>query len=603
MYFEEISCPICYSEFDDVEHIPRVIPSCGHTLCLNCLRIILQNDETKKCPLDQKKFESYQETEENFPINYTVKNIIEKIVSHGICKEHRQVMNLICRTDNCKVCEDCVFHGEHKSHKIETIRNLRIKLNRKKDELVLKQRRLQKFATFANDKFDEHLKEFAEIISLKFESLRAMLFQKEVQLLQDLNNFFDSEKAKINNTFGQESLLVRNLRQAIATVNNENADVFQINEEQDMLFNFSEIEELRDSQGWSSQIDLKLENIKESIDKMFNEAETNLFTKIEDLQGLLFELVEEKFQQKTSQFMTQFKFDIGEEILQISQKAERGLEALPEDLYFKELQYDFKECRLQNEDKRFIGYVSTKYLKYINGIKFFMQDGKISDESLLSVYPTIFWNIEDLKRIEANFRNCSIISDKSIIPLVQNHFFKIKSLNYLSLTLNHTKISPKSVKCLAKLLKKNCDTLVEVKLYFYNTSVTDDSICELFTSMPNIKTLVLSLTYTEISDRVLDSLVENELKHQNILETIELYLGQTQITDRGLINLLEHLPLLKTLKLGLECTKVTDDIVSFLNTCLPVEMKSLKELNILISETSVSQKGQDQLLEIKKKFI
>jgi len=226
-----------------------------------------------------------------------------------------------------------------------------------------------------------------------------------------------------------------------------------------------------------------------------------------------------------------------------------------------------------------------------------MHNQNISDEGLLFLIPLVFWKIQDLERMEVNFRSCPI-SDSSVVPLIQNYFCNISSLSHINLNLNHTKISSKSIQSLSNLLKKN---LSEVKLYLYNTDVDDESICEMFreNNMPNLKTLVLSLTYTGITDKTIYAFVEKIMKNRNNLETLELYLGQTKLTDRGIMYLIQSLPLLQTFKLGLEYTKVTDSIISSLHSSQPINMKSLKVLELFISDTMISQIGKNQLTEIK----
>ena len=35
---EEIKCPICSNTFNEKERLPILLPSCGHSYCLSCLR-------------------------------------------------------------------------------------------------------------------------------------------------------------------------------------------------------------------------------------------------------------------------------------------------------------------------------------------------------------------------------------------------------------------------------------------------------------------------------------------------------------------------------------------------------------------------------------
>jgi len=293
--------------------------------------------------------------------------------------------------------------------------------------------------------------------------------------------------------------------------------------------------------------------------------------------------------------MTSLKLNPKEDFLEICQKSEKSLQSFASESQFRELRYEFKDCTLTNQDKILIGEISA--IEDINSMKFLMHNENVSDEGLLFLFPVVFWKTQDLKRIEVNFRSCSI-SDSCVVPLIENYFCNMSSLSHINLNLNHTKISSKSIRSLSNLLNKN---LSEVKLYLYNTDVDDESICEMFreNNMPNLKTLVLSLTYTGITDKTIYAFVEKIMKNRNNLETLELYLGQTKLTDRGIMYLIQNLPLLQTFKLGLEYTKVTDSIISSLHSSQPINMKSLKVLELFISDTMISQIGKNQLTEIK----
>ena len=56
MELEELVCTICFHFFDDSEHCPRMLPSCGHTFCSKCLQNMidkLQSNENFTCPEDR----------------------------------------------------------------------------------------------------------------------------------------------------------------------------------------------------------------------------------------------------------------------------------------------------------------------------------------------------------------------------------------------------------------------------------------------------------------------------------------------------------------------------------------------------------------------
>lgn len=38
MDIEEIKCPLCSEQYNEAEHLPLMLPACGHSFCQQCLR-------------------------------------------------------------------------------------------------------------------------------------------------------------------------------------------------------------------------------------------------------------------------------------------------------------------------------------------------------------------------------------------------------------------------------------------------------------------------------------------------------------------------------------------------------------------------------------
>uniref|UniRef100_A0A2K6P1I6 Tripartite motif-containing protein 59-like n=1 Tax=Rhinopithecus roxellana TaxID=61622 RepID=A0A2K6P1I6_RHIRO len=105
---EELTCPICYSIFED----PRVLP-CSHTFCRNCLENILQASGNfyiwrplripLKCPNCRSIIEIAPTGIESLPVNFALRAIIEKYQQEDhpdivTCPEHyRQPLNVYCQ--------------------------------------------------------------------------------------------------------------------------------------------------------------------------------------------------------------------------------------------------------------------------------------------------------------------------------------------------------------------------------------------------------------------------------------------------------------------------------------------------------------------------
>lgn len=120
MELDCFSCPICISPYDKSHFEPRIIPNCGHSLCLHCLNQILgESPQSFKCPLCARPFYMIQLSSSHFPKNFLAINLIEESSKSDRCQEHKATLDLICVDCKTKICNKCVFKGTHKDHKVD----------------------------------------------------------------------------------------------------------------------------------------------------------------------------------------------------------------------------------------------------------------------------------------------------------------------------------------------------------------------------------------------------------------------------------------------------------------------------------------------------
>lgn len=135
---DELTCPICYSIFED----PRVLP-CSHTFCRNCLENVLQASGNfyiwrplripLKCPNCRSIIEIASTGIESLPVNFALRAIIEKYQQEDhpdivTCPEHyRQPLNVYCLLDKKLVCGHCLTIGQHHGHPIDDLQSAYLK--------------------------------------------------------------------------------------------------------------------------------------------------------------------------------------------------------------------------------------------------------------------------------------------------------------------------------------------------------------------------------------------------------------------------------------------------------------------------------------------
>jgi hypothetical protein len=184
-----------------------MIANCGHTLCSQCLTVLLQSEEGGKCPLDKSLFPPEYTTVQAFPINFTVQHLIEESSKWDMCKDHNEEARLICLIDKCKVCHDCVYGGKHEGHNIKPLKKVRQELEQ---EIKNLESTLGSFDRHGKDivqLLEERKSEVLETVKARFQDIRFHLQRKELELWSEITSFFDMEKNIVNHIFGQKSIL------------------------------------------------------------------------------------------------------------------------------------------------------------------------------------------------------------------------------------------------------------------------------------------------------------------------------------------------------------------------------------------------------------
>lgn len=267
----ELTCPLCKTEYNLINKMPRLFGSCGHTFCTDCIvKILKKNKEKVICPIDKKKnyFFDKKNGIHNFPSNLTLENIIRKKDKKNLsskmktnldnlrrlskkinkedvrllfCNSHQKVCDIICLKDEKIICSDCVLFGKHKNHKYKSTRMFIANLKEK----VLKRNYIVEDIDFSQEikkslnsmeikkkKFNEKVKDFfIEInreLDLKEEDIQNKLnyefskFDNSIDLLNEkipnmkkLNNEINSQllsiKDMLNKPNPNQSILLENL--------------------------------------------------------------------------------------------------------------------------------------------------------------------------------------------------------------------------------------------------------------------------------------------------------------------------------------------------------------------------------------------------------
>jgi hypothetical protein len=137
---KRLECPVCMNHYDLQEHQPRILPSCGHSLCENCitslvgrapseindLELSFESDhspETISCPICKSKTTTRRSgIYKTLPINYALKDSLDFLSKckreNKKCIEHEMQMNIFCFDKKCQHerinCFKCIMES-HKN--------------------------------------------------------------------------------------------------------------------------------------------------------------------------------------------------------------------------------------------------------------------------------------------------------------------------------------------------------------------------------------------------------------------------------------------------------------------------------------------------------
>ncbi|CAD8131767.1 unnamed protein product [Paramecium octaurelia] len=156
----EFQCCQCSIEFNQTDHSPLVLPSCGHSICLSCVNQYTSGEQSLVCKEDGIQC-NVQRDIKCFPHNQSIITLLkkrrssarcittiqtpdeqqqsihnqtkdvsdfssEKGLSHSqsqealpkasLCKLHQKELELVCQEDGQYICVNCALFGPHKFH-------------------------------------------------------------------------------------------------------------------------------------------------------------------------------------------------------------------------------------------------------------------------------------------------------------------------------------------------------------------------------------------------------------------------------------------------------------------------------------------------------
>jgi len=582
---EALSCPICYLEYNSTQNLPMIIPGCGHTICSKCLTQILENPNSTKCPLDNQRFSIHQVGIESFPVNFIVKQLFDKTPSKTLCETHNEKLRLMCLTDKCAVCDACAFSGDHKGHQIKPVKKFEQEVSQKRKEL---EEIINQFAGCNEDLnilLEEKRGVLLEYIKSKFQEMKWVLVKKELELLSEVNSYFDHQRTDMTAATKQDAQVIFTKVEEIKRLLNQN-EPFKIYENSPLNILPAFLDEQKD------QLNTKIDSQAISLD-------CQMIQQIESLDSIHF------WKGKHSPSLKDLNSDMlkiherddwlvisllgsGDETSESPMKKDWGNFSNHKKVILRVERDSMKKC-LQSLISLWPNFGDLTH------IKLELLDKDISDKELLGLFSIVFeHNHVTLQELRIDLSDCRV-GDQSLGPFACEIFPAMTALQSLTLNFNFTNISDNTLVAFANEMNQIARNLQELDLRLWGTKITDLGVAKLFTPMENLKRFTLDLGSTSITDKSLIDLAYSTLPGLKQIEELKLNLSRTEITDQVLQHLNLNLPTIQVFMLNLHGTCITNQTVEALAKNVLPNSRRIKSFDLRLGDTKVTDDGIIQL--------
>ena len=617
----EISlCPICYSNYDQASNAPRIISPCGHTICTECLRVLLKDKSTMKCPLDKVPFQSKRGLLRAYPINFAVNDLLEAPNGYNFCSAHKRPFRFICMTDRTKICDDCVIFGEHRDHSLKNMVDVKIeKANEQKllEDIFAeyKSHRTNLISTLDQKQFKISMN-----VKTHFEELRSVLHRKESELITKINVFFEGNRETLNKIFvnqkdaGNEVFRKINERRNIFSQEN----FFDIMNEQ-----ISSVLVKCDAScftGCQKKVEERFENICSSLNRLLEQADVSeLESSLNDFiteslplcvcKELPYDICKHPFDEVSNKksyeqdlypldVRTYLAFELKDQVLRITfpkDPTEVHLVFDPKKWSnVQTIEYNVEYCGITRQDRDLLHHVWYS-LEAVTNARVTFSAQATKDDHLMHISSALFPRVKGLHQVRVNLTDCKV-TDSSVLDFFSCVLARMYGLKSLELILDSTIVTDKSISVLGENIIPLMKDLEIFKIDLYNVKgVTDKAIATLSKTMGKIKELSVQLQKTNVTDYGLCQFSEM-LSKMTSLTKVEMYLGQLKVTDRGLLEVLFNLNTIDELILYAPNTEVTDESAQALIQM--VTNGKVQKLSVGLSNTKVCAEVLEQLQEI-----
>lgn len=223
-----MECYECQLEFEEPHRLPRILTTCGHTLCHSCVSTLFINNSIT-CP--QCNTKNPAPFVSSFPANIALIQLKQK-PAQDLCETHGKTLEAYCNNDKKVLCVSCILENGHKSHDIssiskaagkqrEVLASLALTALQNEQTLYKEEQDLENLSKLSHENFEKIQDEFAGL----YETIREALISREIEMLAKMKNSLNDELAnleerhKINK---KQVCLIQSFKNELSRAENEN---------------------------------------------------------------------------------------------------------------------------------------------------------------------------------------------------------------------------------------------------------------------------------------------------------------------------------------------------------------------------------------------
>jgi len=552
MQSELFNCVLCSHEYDRTICIPKLIPSCSHTICLVCLTNHTKDGAPNVCPLDEVPFSETYNTCESLPTNLVLLQILEERqkLKGELCPIHEEAKNLVCLAENLRICRSCADFGKHKGHTIKHINDIKSEANKKREHLESLVNDFDNFQKSMNQLFEAEKKALVSHTKDAFTTIKECLEKEEEAACIEIDNFFAAGKSAINDRLEKDYSLREKMQAKIAELSTISVTdkFFKVLKEKVTPFGTHLESENFEKQAieFKQKLKLALEVLSRSSVNCVNDFKSSVWPQKQTpvIRNIKIEHYNNSMIQEVNNLVIG---NLEDWLIISSEKNSKEGRHIPNEDECENtgrVSLELSKSALSDEAVQTINSL-WKQLEKLSEFKIDFSNGQITDREMPIFSLDNLPDMKELVLLQINLHKCCI-DESQIDKVVHNIVVNAENIKILTVDLGNTKLGDTGLDIIIiKNIVPKLSGAKEFELSLQGTQVTDKGIEKLFKSMEhkisNLKSFKINLADTSITPQSIAFFMKHLVPHMGQLETIEICLNDTKALDSSFCESLKEI--------------------------------------------------------------